>query len=236
MKTRMQKGFTLIELLVVITIIAVLASLSIGAIGKMGEKGQIIAGINNCRNIVQAIKLYSSDENGTYPDQDPVEPATTSNVAFRNLIKAEKADNEKMFGCGVSKYKPDGNIGTAPNYDEAVKAGECHWMMTGDLNDTAPGSMPLVYENASSLGTDPTWNADAAGRLIRGRTWSGGRIIIGRNDSSVELERCEATKGSSVKLKPLGEEGKNLFTQYSEGESAVEFKILDIEEGDGAGT
>src|SRR3954463_6716066 len=123
MKLRMQKGFTLIELLVVITIIAVLASLSIGAIGKMTEKGQIIGGINNCRNIVQAIKLYSSDEDGRYPDQDKANPGTTSNIAFRNLIKADKADNEKMFGCGVSKYVPDGNLGSAPNYDEAVKGG-----------------------------------------------------------------------------------------------------------------
>src|SRR3954471_2942435 len=137
MKLRLQKGFTLIELLVVITIIAVLASLSIGAIGKMGEKGQIIAGINNCRNILQAIKLYSSDEGGIYPDKDPAHEASTANMAFRNLIMSEKADNEKMFGCGVSKYKPDGNIGSAPNYDEAVKGGENHWMMTAELNDTA---------------------------------------------------------------------------------------------------
>lgn len=47
--------------------------------------------------------------------------------------------------------------------------------------------------------------------------------------------KCEATKGSSVKLKSLGGEGKNIFTQYSEGESAVEFKILDIEEGENKG-
>jgi prepilin-type N-terminal cleavage/methylation domain-containing protein len=187
MKAKMKQGFTLIELLVVITIIAVLASLSIGAIGKMTEKGSIIDSVNNCRNIVQAIKIYASDESGLYPDQDTAEPASTANVAFRNLVKADKVDQEKMFGAAVSKYRPDLNLGTAPNYDEAVKAGENHWMMTAELNEAAPGSMPLVYENSVATGSDPTWNADAAGRTVRGRTWSGGRIIVGRNDGSVAL-------------------------------------------------
>lgn len=233
MKTRIKQGFTLIELLVVITIIAILASLSMAAIGKMGEKGQITKAIANCRQIIIAIRLYAADESGKYPDQDPSDPATTANVAFRNLIKAGSLEDERIFGCGASKYQPDGNIGTAPQYDEAVKAGENHWMMTGDLNDSATGGIPLIYENAVSLGTDPTWNADAAGRSIRGRTWSGGKIIVGTNDTSVELMRCEATKGSSVKLRALGDEGKNIFTQYSEGEGSVDFEILDIEEGEG---
>jgi prepilin-type N-terminal cleavage/methylation domain-containing protein len=232
MKTRIKQGFTLIELLVVITIIAILASLSMAAIGKMGEKGQITKAIANCRQIIIAIRLYAADENGKYPDQDSANPASTANVAFRNLIMAGSLEDERIFGCGASKYQPDGNIGTAPQYEEAVKAGENHWMMTGDLNDSATGGMPLIYENSVSLGTDPTWNADAAGRSIRGRTWSGGKIIVGTNDTSVELMRCEATKGSSVKLKALGDEGKNIFTQYTEGEGGVEFTILDIEEGE----
>jgi prepilin-type N-terminal cleavage/methylation domain-containing protein len=234
MKTRIKQGFTLIELLVVITIIAILASLSMAAIGKMGEKGQITKSIANCRQIILSIRLYAADEGGRYPDQDSTNPATTANIAFRNLIKAGSLEDEKIFGCGASKYNPDGNIGTAPEYDEAVKAGENHWMMTGDLNDSTSGGIPLVYENSVALGTDPTWNADAGGKSIRGRTWSGGKIIIGTNDTSVALMKCEATKGSSVHLKALGDQGKDLFTQYSEGDGAVDFTILDIEEGDGA--
>ena len=230
MKTRLKQGFTLIELLVVITIIAILASLSMAAIGRMGEKGQITKAIANCRQIIIAIRLYAADEGGRYPDQDSSNPASTSNVAFRNLIKAGALEDEKIFGCGVSKFVPDGNIGSAPEYEEAVKSGECHWMMTAELNDSSPGGLPLVYENAVSTGSDPSWNADAAGRSVRGRTWSGGKIIIGTNDSSVEAMKCESTKGASVKLKPLGQDGKNLFTQYTEGDSAIEFKILDIEE------
>lgn len=234
MKTRLKQGFTLIELLVVITIIAILASLSMAAIGKMGERGQITKAIANCRQIIIAIRLYAADEGGRYPDQDSSEPASTANIAFRTLIRSGSLEDEKIFGCGVSKYVPDGNLGSAPEYEEAVKPGENHWMMTADLSDSSPGGIPLIYENAVATGTDPTWNADAAGRNVRGRTWSGGKVIIGTNDSAVEPMKCEATKGSSVKLKPLGQEGKNLFTQYTEGDSAVEFKILDIEEGEGS--
>jgi prepilin-type N-terminal cleavage/methylation domain-containing protein len=233
MKTRIKQGFTLIELLVVITIIAILASLAMGAIGNMQEKGQITKSIANCRQIILSIRLYAADEGGKYPDQDSSNPATTANIAFRNMVKAGVLEDEKIFGCGASKYLPDGNIGSAPEYDVAVKGGENEWMMTGALFDASSGGIPLVYENAVALGTDPTWNADAAGRNVRGRTWRGGKIIIGTNDTSVALMKCEATKGSSVHLKPLGEQGKDLFTQFSEGDSAVEFNILDIEEGDG---
>lgn len=236
MKTRIRQGFTLIELLVVITIIAILASLSVAAIGKMQEKGQITKSIANCRQIILAIRLYAADEGGRYPDQDNTSPATTSNVAFRNMIKSGSLEDEKIFGCGVSKYNPDGNVGTAPQYDEAVKGGENHWMMTADLNDSAPGGMPLVYENAVSTGTDPTWNADAVGRAVKGRTWSGGKIIVGTNDTSVEAMKCESSKGSSVKLKPMGQDGKNLFSKYSSGDEGggggAAIRILDIEEGD----
>lgn len=149
MKSRLRKGFTLIELLVVITIIAILASLSMAAIGKMGEKGQITKSIANCRQIIIAIRLFAADEGGRYPDQDVSEPATTANMAFRNLIKAGSLEDEKIFGSGAGKYVPDGNIGTAPQYDEAVKAGECHWMMTGDLNDSSAGAFPSSMRTLS---------------------------------------------------------------------------------------
>ena len=230
MKTRLKQGFTLIELLVVITIIAILASLSMGAIGKMQEKGQITKAINNCRQIILSIKLYSSDEGGRYPDQDATNPGSTANIAFRNLFIAGATQDEKFFGCGASPYLPDGNVGTAPDYSEAVKAGENHWMMTGGLSDSAPGGIPLVYENAVSGGSDPAWNADAAGQSKKGRTWSGGKVVVGTNDGSVEVQKCQAASGSAVTLKAVGEGGKNLFTQFaSEGEESA-VKVLEIEE------
>ena len=42
--------------------------------------------------------------------------------------------------------------------------------------------MPLVFENPIAAGWPPQWNADAAGKPVQGRAWSGGKVIIGKND------------------------------------------------------
>ena len=68
MKTQMQKVFTLIELLVVITIIAILASLAVPTFGRIQERGNITKGISNARQIITALRIYSSDHSGNYPD------------------------------------------------------------------------------------------------------------------------------------------------------------------------
>lgn len=231
MKTRIKQGFTLIELLVVITIIAILASLSMGAIGKMQEKGQITKAINNCRQIILSIKLYASDEGGRYPDQASGAEASTSNDAFRQLFIAGATQDEKFFGCGASPFIPDGNIGTAPEYTDAVKAGENHWAMMKGLSDSSPGGIPLVFENPASSGADPSWNADLAGQSKKGRTWSGGKVVVGTNDGSVEVQKCAAAAGT-VTLKAAGDGGKNLFTQFASEDGSSSFEMLDVDGGE----
>jgi hypothetical protein len=59
------------------------------------------------------------------------------------------------------------------------------------------------------------WNCDVAGQKKEGRAWKSGKIIIGRNDGSVNGEQLESTKGDSVGLKQIGN-GKDLFTSFSE--------------------
>ncbi|MEY4484477.1 MAG: hypothetical protein RL693_1929 [Verrucomicrobiota bacterium] len=228
-RTNTQRGFTLIELLVVITIIAILAGLAFPAFAKISEKGKITQAINNCKQIIISLRLYSGDNNGLYPDSDRTDSPDTANKAFRILFKQGILETEKIFGCGASPYIPDGNIGEAPGYEKAVDSGENHWMMTKGLNDSASGGIPLVFENSTNSSGDPTWNADAAGKLMKGRTWSGGKVVIGMNDSSVEVMPCVSSKGT-VSLKGSGE-GKNPFTmqQDKDGEGGLEF--LEVEEG-----
>lgn len=230
MKTHIKKtaqGFTLIELLVVITIIAILAGLAFPAFAKIQEKGKITQAINNCKQIIISVRLYSSDNGGLYPDSDKTDMPTTANDAFRILFKQGILETEKIFGCGASKYIPDGNIGESPDYTEAVKTGENHWMMTAGLNDSAAGGIPLVFENSVSSGSDPAWNADVPGQLKKGRTWSGGKVVVGMNDSSVEVQACESAKGASVHLKSVGTGGKNPFTMnQAEGGEGLTFLEL----------
>ncbi|HSI61745.1 MAG TPA: type II secretion system protein [Candidatus Saccharimonadia bacterium] len=225
MKTRIQQGFTLIELLVVITIIALLASLALPAFSKFQEKGNYTKGISNARQIVMVLKLYASDHGGSYPDNDKEAEPSDANSAFRVLFTEEAIDNELIFGCPISPYIPDGNIGSDAEKTKALEAGENHWMMTKGLSDSASGSIPLVYENALTGTWDPEWDNAKKGTNARGRSWSSG-VIVGMNDGGAVMQPLESKKGKS-KLKELGE-GKNIFTQHNAEDSEETFEVLDI--------
>jgi prepilin-type N-terminal cleavage/methylation domain-containing protein len=225
MKTRLQQGFTLIELLVVITIIAILASLAVPTFAKIQEKGNITKGISNCRQIITTMKIYASDHGGNYPDNDKDADPQDANTAFRVMFRENSVDNEMIFGCPVSPYVPDGNIGSDDEKSKALEEGENHWAMTKGLSDSASGSIPLVFENATEGGWNPSWDNDKKGTNARGRAWSTG-IIIGMNDSSVSIQPLESKKGKSP-LKETGE-GKNIFTQQDSEDGSSNFEVLDI--------
>ncbi|CAN5910534.1 hypothetical protein BH11VER1_BH11VER1_13210 [soil metagenome] len=225
--TKTQRGFTLIELLVVITIIAILAGLAFPAFAKIQEKGKITQGINNCKQIIISLKLYAGDHNGVYPDGDKTAAPGTANEAFRLLFKEGILETEKIFGCGASPFQPDGNIGTADEYTEAVASGENHWEMSKGLNDSASGGIPLVFENAKDSGADPAWDSKISSQAKKGRTWSGGKVIIGMNDSSVEVMQCTSAKSGSTSLRKSGD--NNPFTLQGT------MTFLEVEGGDTGG-
>jgi prepilin-type N-terminal cleavage/methylation domain-containing protein len=215
MKTKLRhsnKGFTLIELLVVITIIAILAGAAVPTFNSVQEKANQSNTIGNAKQIATALKIYAGDNNGSYPDSDATMP-TTSNAAFVLLIQQDVLQDERIFTAKASKYIPDGNIGMPPAYAEALQAGENHWAMTAGITDSASAQAPLVFENATGATWPPTWNADAAGQTLKGRTWRGGKIVVAFNDTSVTALRLEAARGPSVGPADLGG-GLNIFTQY----------------------
>ena len=215
MKTRLNRGFTLIELLVVITIIAILAGLAVPAMQSVIEKGHMVKASNNAKQIVLALKSYSADNHGLYPDVQKNNPPQTSNDAFRALFRSGILSDERIFGCSLSRFNGDDVIGTAPDFDQALASGENHWAMTAGLTDASAGNAPLVFENPVTDSWPPVWDADAAGRPLEGRAWKSGRIIIARNDGSVTSEPLASTTGDSVNVRPY-ENGKDLFTQFSE--------------------
>jgi len=179
----------------------------------MTEKACIIRSISNCKQIVLAMKIYASDHDGHYPDLT-LPNGDNSNEVFRVLFKEGWFSDEYIFCSPKSPFIPDNNIGTAPDFSEALKAGENHWAMTKGLNDASPARMPLVFENPSEATWPPKWNACLTGKAKPGRTWSEGRVIIGFKDGSVQAMKLESAKGKSVGLKPNAE-GKPVLPDIS---------------------
>jgi len=217
MKTKRNQAFTLIELLVVITIIAILASLAVPAYNMVQTMGNQMKGVSNCKQIIIFLKKFSQERNSQYPDSvsNPMTGtfAQNSNDAFRFMFQEEIVTDERVFGCPAGMV-PDNNIGLGPIYAQALTAGENHWAMTANQTDATVGQMPLVYENPATVVWPPQWNADIAGQAKEGRTWPGGKIIIGRNDGSVTVEALGGKKGLIGPKMMMG--GLNIFTQAAQ--------------------
>jgi prepilin-type N-terminal cleavage/methylation domain-containing protein len=229
MKRALQRGFTLIELLVVITIIAILASLAVPTFNVIQDMANQTSTSNNCRQIIMAMKIFANDNNSIYPDtyNNPQTGgmAITSNDAFRVLIQEDIIQDERIFGAKASRFQPDGNIGTSPSFDQALQAGENHWALTQGQTTSSNGIMPLVYENPLAPSWPPQWNCDAAGQPKEGRAWRGGKIIIGRNDNSVQVEQLATKKGPAVGPKAMAG-GYDIFTMASQNMPQQVLQIL----------
>jgi len=176
---------------------------------SVAERGGIASGINNCRQIVMAFKIYASDNCGSYPDASNKE-FLSSNEVFHQLFTSEVLTTESIFGSPESSFRPDSNIGEKPEFSEAVKPGENHWAMTKGLSDSSPSSLPLVFENPAEATWPPKWNAYSVTRPDPGRAWSGGKVIVGMNDGTVSARKLTARVGKNLELAPDAE-GKPIF-------------------------
>lgn len=202
---------------------AFMAGLAVPAFNRVQESARIMEANHNAREIVIALKSYAGDHNGFYPDADKKTDPQTSNDAFRLLFVTGLLQEEQAFTAGRSPFVGDNNIGTAPDFAEALKARENHWAMTKGLTDSANGNAPLIFEHANVGGAwPPMWNCEVAGKSVEGRAWKSGKIIIARNDGSVMAEQLESTRGTDVPLKAITG-SKDLFTIFSE-----QGEILDV--------
>ncbi len=170
---------------------------------------------NNCRQIIISLKSYAGDHGGKYPD------GATANDVFRQLIKEGLLEDERIFSAPASPYLGDNNVGTAPDYAEALEPGENHWAMTRGLKDDSPGDCPLVFENPAQATWPPRWDGEHAGQAYPGRAWKGDKIIVGNNDGSVTVGKLIRDGNPLLTLQPIMD-GKNLF------ELAGPHEVLDV--------
>jgi hypothetical protein len=173
------------------------------------ERAGLVSGINNCRQIVTSLKIYASDNSGSYPDVSNRE-FLSSNEVFHELFTSGVLTTESIFGSPESSFRPDSNIGEKPDFIEAVKPSENHWAMTKGLSDSSPSSLPLIFENPAETTWPPRWNAFSVTRPVPGRAWSGGKVIVGMNDGTVSARKLTARVGKNLELTPDAE-GKPIF-------------------------
>lgn len=84
-----KKGFTLIELLVVIAIIALLSSVVLASLNSARAKARDAKRVQDIQQLVRAVSLYASDNNGNYPTSlegigsytEPATPAFAAQIA-----------------------------------------------------------------------------------------------------------------------------------------------------------
>ncbi|MHC4394632.1 MAG: prepilin-type N-terminal cleavage/methylation domain-containing protein [Planctomycetota bacterium] len=67
-KIKPPRGFTLIEVLVVISIISILIGILLPVLGNARRQARALLGMSNQRQIVEAVNLFASDNDESYPD------------------------------------------------------------------------------------------------------------------------------------------------------------------------
>ncbi len=180
-KTRFHTAFTLLELLIVISIIAILAGASMPVYQIVMRNAHMNAAMQNARQIGLALRIYSNDNDGAYPQKQNSydQNITTSNDAFRSLFPAY-LDNERVFAVTGSKAGP-----TADNKMEdpsqILAAGENHWAYVSGLNASSNSNWPLIVDH-----TDGTGNYTTKENTFGG-TWLGTKAVAIFTDSSARI-------------------------------------------------
>lgn len=173
---------------IVVGVVLLLISLLIPTVNVTAKMGDQAKASNNCKQIILCLKHYAKDAGSAYPDRGRSD-FSSANQVFRELFKAEIIADERIFGCPKSVFVPDNQVGSAPNFEKALTPGECHWVLVKNQSEDSPGNAALVFENSLNASWAPMWNVSAEAGNKRGRAWPGGRIIIGRNDGSVAVEK-----------------------------------------------
>lgn len=191
---------------VIMMVLVLLAGYFRPTYGLISAKSRQMKAVSNARQIVGLLLTYAADNEDYYPDHDREPKGLTSNVVFRELVKEGLTQDETIFGGLFSRFNPDRNVGTAPEFNQALEPGENHWMMVAGLRNDSPFNHPLILENSVEGSSPPKWlpfpSVWSRGFLklmqeppARGRSWEQNRIIMALNDGAVNVVPLEKKDG-----------------------------------------
>lgn len=134
MKTISKKtaAFTLIELLVVITIIGILATLAPSAINNVLKSAKQAKAINGARNVGMALKMYSGEHDGNFPDDLP--------SIFPGYIK------DKISFTVVPPKTGDTSAGSTGS-STSLDAKEIHWTYIKGRSSDSSETLALLHDS-----------------------------------------------------------------------------------------
>ena len=150
MKTNHRKqGFTLIELLVVISIIAMLAAGGFAGYSKIMPGVKANTAATSGRAIHTMLSTWAQDNDQSFPVA-----TQASNDALRQLFVKRLVDTEKLFAIAGDawhenspsgdKKGPDNDIGTEPEFQQALMPGECAWAYVTGMETASKSDLPLL--------------------------------------------------------------------------------------------
>jgi prepilin-type N-terminal cleavage/methylation domain-containing protein len=211
-KKQTNKGFTLVELLVVISIIALLASVALPVMSSARQNAAVTTSTLQAGGIYKALMLYANDNDGSFPAAD-----NSSNEGFR-LLFPDYVQEEKPFYVpgsawhdGAKGKKPDGDIGSKPDYAQALERGENHWAYIGGLNSSSSSQLPIIADGfTESVGQ----YTDVSNK--KGGVWKGTKCIVVYCGGSATTEKLNA-KNNFKPMKTRGGQEVELFSSaYNE--------------------
>ncbi len=206
---------------IVIGIVSLLGLWAVPTYMNIARMGSETRGVSYCKHVNLAMKQFAKNNDGMYPDGGPAAVGLTSaNQVFRRLFQTGVMTEENVFGCPGSAFTPDGRIGAAPGFQQALEPGECHWLLLKHQGESSPGSAPVIVENALDTNWPPRWDVSDRAGTRKGRAREGRRIIISFNDGSAQM----------MTLREDGSLNAELWNRIFTPEEIAKLSYWDIEE------